>query len=197
MGSHKDQRCFYQDTISLLEEQPNTKLPHGFLCSQCIKMKPAGLSLIPNDGPSFQVKTAKVIRRAVSYILRSLSDHPVVKDNRLIVHIIGVTGGDIKKRVANAKHEPTFLMADIEVIATYKLANISRTKFEKIIHRFFSSAKLDIEIKDRFGKPVKAREWFLVSVFIIDEMVEKIKDGTVSDYYYDPASAKLKKHSST
>ncbi len=80
------------------------------------------------------------------------------------------------------------------IIATYKLANINPTKLEKIIHKFFGAAKLDIETKDRFGRAVKAQEWFLVPVFIIDEMVEKIKDGTVSDYYYDPASVILKKH---
>jgi hypothetical protein len=73
------------------------------------------------------------------------------------------------------------------------LANISRIKLEKIIHRFFASANLDIEMKDRFGKSVKAKEWFLVPIFIIDEMVEKIKDGTVTDYYYDPRSVSLKK----
>ncbi len=84
-------------------------------------------------------------------------------------------------------------MADVEIIATYKLANINRTKLEAIIHKFFSATKLDVEIIDRFGKPVKAREWFLVPLFIIDEVVNKIKDGTISDYYYDPASAELKR----
>lgn len=128
------------------------------------------------------------------YVLRSLSDHPLVKENRAVVHKIGVTGGDVKKRLVNSKNDPTFLMADVEIIATYKLANINRSKLENIIHKFFGATKLDIEIKDRFGKPVKAREWFLVPLFIIDEMVEKIKDGTVSEYYYDPASAELKKH---
>lgn len=128
------------------------------------------------------------------YVLRSLSDHTHVKENRDIIHKIGVTGGDVKKRLVNAKNDPTFLMADVEIIATYKLANVNRTKLENLIHRFFSAAKLDIEIKDRFGKLVKAREWFLVPVFIIDETVEKIKNGTIGDYYYDPASAELKKH---
>ncbi|MBE7171482.1 MAG: GIY-YIG nuclease family protein [Williamsia sp.] len=128
------------------------------------------------------------------YVLRSLSDHPLVKENRTIVHKIGVTGGDIKKRLINTQYDPTFLLADVEIIATYKLANINRTKLEKVIHKFFSAAKLDIEMKDRFRKAVKAQEWFLVPIFIIDEMVEKIKDGTVSDYYYDLTSGKLKKH---
>jgi len=80
----------------------------------------------------------------------------------------------------------------VEVVATYKLANINRTKLEKLIHKFFSNVNLEIEIPDR-GRTVTAREWFLVPVFVIDEMVEKIKDGTISDYYYDTGSASLKK----
>jgi len=127
------------------------------------------------------------------YVLRSLSNHPMVQENKDVLHKIGVTGGEVKKRIYNAKNDPTFLMADVEIVATYKLANINRVKLEKIIHKFFGTAKLEIEIKDRFGKPVKAQEWFLVPIFIIDEMVGKIKDGSVSDYYYDIASASIKR----
>ena len=127
------------------------------------------------------------------YVLRSLSNHPMVQENKDIVHKIGVTGGDVKKRTYNAKNDPTFLMADVEIVATYKLANINRVKLEKVVHKFFNTAKLTIEIKDRFGKPVKPDEWFLVPIFIIDEMVEKIKDGSVSDYFYDIASASIKR----
>ena len=125
-------------------------------------------------------------------MLRSLSNHPLVKENREILHKIGVTGGEVKKRISNAKTDPTFLMDDVEIIATYKLANINRTKLENIIHRFFASTKLDIQIQDRFGKPVVAREWFLVPLFIIDEMVGKIKEGSIQDYKYDSQTAQLK-----
>lgn len=127
------------------------------------------------------------------YVLCSLSNHPIVQENKDVVHKIGVTGGDVKKRISNAKNDPTFLLADVEIVATYKLANINRVKLENIIHKFFNSAKLDIEIKDRFGRPVKPEEWFLVPLFIIDEMVEKIKDGTISSYFYDMASASIKR----
>jgi hypothetical protein len=148
-----------------------------------------------NAGPLFSGENSEDdLESGTIYILRSLSDHPLVKENQEIVHKIGVTGGDVKKRLANAKFDPTFLMADVEIIATYKLANINRSKLEKLFHKFFSTSKLNVEIKDRFGKLVKAQEWFLVPLFIIDEMVEKIKDNTISDYYYDPASVELKKH---
>ena len=117
------------------------------------------------------------------YVLRSKSDHPVVAANRDVLHKIGVTGGDVARRIANAKLDPTFLMADVEIVATYELYNINRTKLENLIHRIFDPARLDIEIKDRFGHPVIPREWFLVPLFVIDEAVERIKDGTISVLY--------------
>lgn len=128
------------------------------------------------------------------YVLRSDSKNSLIVENREVFHKIGVTGNDINKRIVNAKNDPTFLMAGVEVVATYKLANIKRHKLENLIQSFFKNAKLDIDIKDRFGKRVNPKEWFLVPIFIIDEVVEKIKDGTIEDYYYDVKSASLKKY---
>lgn len=127
------------------------------------------------------------------YVLRSKSDNPVVAANRDILHKIGVTGGSIERRIGNAKLDPTFLMADVEVVATYKLSNINRTKLESLIQRIFDQVRLNIEIKDRFGNPVVPREWFLVPLFVIDEAVNRIKDGTITGYEYDPGTASLKR----
>jgi len=148
----------------------------------------------PTAGPLFSDLSEKDdLASGIVYVLRSKSDHPVVAENREVLHKIGVTGSTVERRVANAKLDPTFLMADVEVVATYELYNINRTKLENLIHRIFDTARLDIEIKDRFGNPVVPREWFLVPLFIIDEAVEKIKDGTISNHIYDPQSACLKK----
>src|SRR5262249_13868646 len=120
------------------------------------------------------------------YVLRSKSDHPVVAANRDVLHKIGVTGGDVARRFSNAKLDPTFLMAEIEVVATYELYNVNRAKLENLIHRIFGPARLDIEIKDRFGQPVVPREWFLVPLFVIDEAVGRIRDGSITGYVYEP-----------
>ena len=149
----------------------------------------------PGLGPLFsdELETDD-LESGIIYVLRSNSNNPLIIENRDVFHKIGVTGNDINKRIVNAKNDPTFLMAEVEVIATYKLANIKRHKLENLIQSFFKNAKLDIDIKDRFGKPVNPKEWFLVPIFIIDEVVEKIKDGTIEDYYYDVKSASLKKY---
>lgn len=146
----------------------------------------------PSAGPLFDdVAEEDDLASGIIYVLRSKSDHPVVSQNRDVIHKIGVTGGKVEKRIANAKLDPTFLMADVEVVATYELYNINRAKLENLLHRFFEKTKLDIEINDRFGNPVMPREWFLVPVFIIDEVVEKIKDKTLGKYAYDMESATL------
>ncbi len=82
-------------------------------------------------------------------------------------------------------------MADVEIVATNELYNIARSRLENLIHRIFGAARLDIEIKDRFGQPVIPREWFLVPLFVIDEAIEKIRDGSITGYTYDPKTASL------
>jgi hypothetical protein len=96
-----------------------------------------------------------------------------VAAHRDVLHKIGITGGDVAKRIANAELDLTFLMADVKIVATYELYNINRIKIENIIRRIFDAARLDIVIKDRFGQPVIPREWFLVPLFAINDAVER------------------------
>ena len=146
----------------------------------------------PTAGPLFADRTAEGDEASGTiYVLRSKSSLPIVADNRDVLHKIGVTSGKVERRIANAKLDPTFLMADVEIVATYELFNINRSKLENLIHRIFDPARLDIEITDRFGNPITPREWFLVPLFAIDEAVEKIKDGSIADYRYDPQQASL------
>lgn len=125
------------------------------------------------------------------YVLRSKSDHPEIASRRDLIHKIGVTGGKVPRRIANARIDPTYLLADVEVVGTYQLYNIDRTRLENLLHRIFDSARLQIALRDRFGNPVSPREWFLVPLFVIDEAIERIRDGSIVEYSYDPASASL------
>jgi hypothetical protein len=146
----------------------------------------------PVAGPLFSDRLGEDDQAAGTiYVLRSKSENPTVAANRDLIHKIGVTNLPVEQRIAGARLQPTFLMADVEVVATYELYNINRVKLENLIHRVFDPARLDIEIKDRFGHPVVPREWFLVPLFVIDEAVEKIKNGTISSFRYDPKSASL------
>lgn len=146
----------------------------------------------PDAGPLFNDRLEEGdIESGTIYVLRSLSDHPFVAEHREIIHKVGVTGGRVETRVANAENEATYLLAKVEVVATYKLAGINRTRMENLFHRLFAPARLIITINDRFGHPVQPEEWFLVPLFVIDEAVERIKDGSITGCIYDPKAAKL------
>ena len=154
---------------------------------------PVGRRLIrKDDGPLFgSVAEPDDIKTGTIYVLRSLSSHPFVAEHRELIHKIGVTSGKVETRIAGAEKDATYLLAGVEVVATYTLHNLSRTRLENIFHRLFGAAQLDLTIQDRFGNPVKPREWFLVPLHVIDEAVQRILDGSVTDVIYDPATARL------
>jgi hypothetical protein len=146
----------------------------------------------PDMGPLFGgASEPDDIETGTIYVLRSLSSHPFVAKHRELIHKIGVTGGKVEARIAGADKDATYLLADVEVVATYKLHNLNRTRLENIFHRLFGAAQLDLTIADRFGHPVKPREWFLVPLHVIDEAVQCIRDGSITDVVYDPETARL------
>ena len=146
----------------------------------------------PEAGPLFKdTADEDDIESGTIYVLRSLSDHPFIAEHRELVHKIGVTGGKVETRIQNAEIEATYLLAKVEVVASFKLFGINRTKLETLFHRLFSSAQLDLVIHDRFGKPVKPKEWFLVPLQVIDQAVKYLRDGSIVEYSYDTKTASL------
>lgn len=125
------------------------------------------------------------------YVLRSKSDHPTVAEHRDVLHKIGVTNGKVEQRIAGARLQPTYLMADVEIVATYELFNVNAHKLENLLHRFFADVALDIEIPDRFGRAVRPREWFLVPLDVIDQVVELVKERTITQHRYDASTASI------
>lgn len=154
-----------------------------------------------NTGPLFsstnlsEQDTDIEIKSGSIYVLRSLSDNEFIKANKHVLHKIGVTTGSVNKRITEAKKDPTYLLADVELVATYSLPeNIIPQKLEKLIHKVLQSAQLDIVIEDRFGNPVKPKEWFLVPLNIIDQIIARIKDSTLDLYNYNPVTGTLEKN---
>lgn len=146
----------------------------------------------PSAGPLFSgALEEEDIESGTIYVLRSLSNHPFIAEHRELIHKIGVTGGKVETRIAGAEKDATYLLADVEVVATYKLHNLNRTKLENIFHRLFGAVQLDLTIDDRFGNPVKPREWFLVPLQAIDDAVERIRDGSITEAVYDKSTARL------
>ena len=146
----------------------------------------------PEIGPLFSGESAGDDQDVgFVYVLRGKSDQPFIAENRWIIHKIGITTGDVKRRIANAKKDPTFLLAEVEIVETYKVSNLNINRLEKLLHRFFEEARLDLQLKDRFSSAVEPREWFLVPLQTIELAIEKLIDGTLPNYQYDVSNAKI------
>ncbi|MEY9634091.1 hypothetical protein ABIF66_002320 [Bradyrhizobium japonicum] len=148
---------------------------------------PNGRRITTTDmGPLFtDTFAAGDAQTGMIYVVKSLSDDPEIRRLDGALHKIGFTSGKMEIRIQNAKDDPTFLMAPVHPVTTYTLYNIDRVKLEHLLHDFFASARLDIEITDRFGRKVRPREWFLVPSLIIGEAVARLKNGSIVNYRYD------------
>ena len=134
----------------------------------------------------------KVALSGTIYVARSLSDDAAIKSQRDILYKIGVTSQDVRRRVADARNDPTFLLAPVEIVATYELQNLSRSKVENLLHRFFEAARPgELFIIDRFGKKIRPREWFYVLPEHVAQAAALIKEGRLHLYHYDVRTQKV------
>ncbi|MBB4954943.1 hypothetical protein H4S14_002836 [Agrobacterium vitis] len=141
-------------------------------------------------------ETDKVSLSGTIYVARSLSEDPAIKAERQRLYKIGVTSQEVKRRIADARNDPTFLLAPVEVVTTFALHNLSRSKVENLLHRFFDSARPgELFIIDRFGKKIRPREWFYVLPEHVAHAAQLIKDGQLHLYRYDRDTQKIVRRS--
>ena len=118
------------------------------------------------------------------YVLKSKSDNPEISKFKNL-YKIGFSKSSINKRIINAKNEATYLYADVEVVASFKCANLNTQKFENLIHRFFKQAQLQIDIYDSHNNRITPKEWFVVPFSIIDRAIGLFNSGEIINYHYD------------
>lgn len=126
------------------------------------------------------------------YVLKSLSSLDDIARNREFIHKIGVTSGSVETRIADAKRDTTYLLADVEIVKTYDMAGYDHRQFERILHKFLIKARLKISIHYN-GKEIKPKEWYLIPLEVIDEVVEAILDKSIVSLKYDQKTFSLVK----
>lgn len=125
------------------------------------------------------------------YVLRSLSDDPQIASIQDL-HKIGFSRSAVSKRIRNAEKSPTYLMAPVDVVASYQTFNLNVVKFENLLHRVFADVRLDLTQIDRKGRDYDPSEWFVVPRAVIDQAVELIVSGEIIDYTYDREAQALR-----
>lgn len=118
------------------------------------------------------------------YVLRSLSENPEIKDIKYL-YKIGLTTQKVEERVANAEHEPTYLMAPVEIVSTYMIVNMHSQKFEDLVHKVLHEVNFRFKVADDKGEMHEATEWYQVPLEIIDSIIQKIMNGTIVFFSYN------------
>lgn len=126
------------------------------------------------------------------YVLSSLSDDPAVKAEKNL-YKIGFTTNDVEQRVANAENEPTYLMAPVKIVATYKVVNLNSQKFEDLVHQLLMPVQYQVVVYDDKGTAHQPQEWFVVPLQVVDVIIKKIMDGTIVGFTYNPQMECLEK----
>ena len=126
------------------------------------------------------------------YVLSSLSDNPTVKAEKNL-YKIGFTVNSVEQRIVNAAHEPTYLMAPVRIVATYKVINLNSQKFENLVHQLLMPVQYQTVVYDEKGTAHQPQEWFVVPLPVVDVIIRKIMDGTILGYTYNPQMECLEK----
>mgnify|MGYP003413982077 FL=1 len=110
------------------------------------------------------------------YVLKSLSNNADVKriqeDHPL--YKVGFTSGTVERRIANAENESTYLYGPVKVVAEYQVINLSPEALETALHHALTQYRLDVDIRAGNGKIIHPREWFIVDLNTINNLVSQI-----------------------
>lgn len=121
------------------------------------------------------------------YVLSSKSkDEKIASIENLFK--IGYSKVDVLERIKNAEKEPTYLMAKVKIESAWKCYNMNPQKLEQLLHNFFGSSCLNIDIFDENKIRHTPREWFVAPLEVIEQAIQLIINGEIVNYRYDISS---------
>ena len=126
------------------------------------------------------------------YVLRSLSPDPEISGVKNL-YKIGFTINSVEERIANAVHEPTYLMAPVEIKLTAQIVNMNSHIFEQLVHQVFSAVQFQVKVFDEEGVEHIPSEWYVAPLEIIELVIRKIADGSITRYSYNAEMQCLEK----
>jgi len=125
------------------------------------------------------------------YVLKSKSENEEIK-NMKNLYKIGFSSVSVEERIKNAKKEATYLYADVEIVERYKCINLNANKLENLLHKFFATACLNLDLYDDRGQRITPREWFVVPFNVIDEVIGLLDGDAILNYEYDDVRQRVR-----
>lgn len=115
------------------------------------------------------------------YVLKSKSTNPAIAQYKEL-YKIGFTTGSVEDRIVNASKESTYLLDDVEIVASWKTVNLNVCYFENLLHKLFEQAQLQVKIHHHSGVVIVPKEWFIIPLPIIKKAIDYIIKGVPISY---------------
>lgn len=125
------------------------------------------------------------------YVLRSLSANPEIQKIKNL-YKIGYSSTTVEERIKNAEKEPTYLMAKVKTVASFRCYNMNPQKLEGLLHRFFGHSCLNLDVFNAEGMRYTPREWFIAPLDVIEQALAYVLSGEIIDMYYDAETEQIR-----
>lgn len=178
----------------IFENGLESNMFHRSLTAELYKPENDGRRILPPRISEGELEVRDEELTGYIYVLSSLSKDPGILAIPNLFKI-GFSTTPVKERIKNAKSDPTYLMAEVKIISSYKVAGIKPNYFENLIHRLFGHVQLKLDITDQKGKGYTPKEWYSVPHDVIDDALKLIESGKIVGYVYDASNTKLVKKS--
>ena len=115
------------------------------------------------------------------YVVKSLSDKQEIKSIKNL-YKIGFSKISVEERIKNSTQDPTYLMASVKIVTAFKCFNMNPQKLEQLLHNFFGSSCLNVDVFDNEGRRHIPREWFIAPMEIIEQAIHFVLSGEIIHY---------------
>lgn len=124
------------------------------------------------------------------YVLKSKSDRLDITSIKNL-YKIGYSRGAVEERIKNAAQDATYLMAPVSIVTAFRCYNMNPQKLEQLLHNFFGTSCLNVDVFDAKGKRTVPREWFIAPLVVIEQAIEMIVSGKILNYRYDSTTEQI------
>lgn len=131
-------------------------------------------------------------RTGCIYIVKTLSQNPALKPFPYL-YKIGYTEQTVDERIRNAERDIAFLESPVQKVTDFECFNMNPQRFEALVHAFLAAQRLNVELVGKDGKHYRPREWFAVSLEVAREVINRIIDGSITQYRMDNTTGKIVK----
>lgn len=103
----------------------------------------------------------------------------------------GYTEQTVDERIRNAERDIAFLESPVQKVTDFECFNMNPQRFEALVHAFLAAQRLNVDLIGKDGKHYRPREWFAVSLEVAREVINRIIDGSITQYRMDNTTGKV------